>query len=69
MRQNWWFVFLITAVVIDGLAYWMKTQAQPMSVFDVYNEYTINHQPLVPMLFGPLFTVIGSYFIANTLTK
>ena len=69
MRKTWWFVFFVSVIVIDGLSYWMKTQAQPISIFDVYHEYSVNHQALTPLLIGPLFTVMGSYFIANLLGK
>ena len=68
--KYWWVVFVIAAAVLDGLTYFFKQQAVvPISVFDVYREYNVNHQALGPMLFGPFITLMGSYLIACVLVK
>ena len=41
----------------------------PVSILDVYDEYVNNHQPLLPIIFGPIFTIMASYFIANVFFK
>ena len=69
IKKTWWIVFVMIAVAIDGLSYWFKVTANPISVFDVYTEYDKNHQDLMPMLFGPAFTLLTSYFIASFIVK
>ena len=69
-RKYWWFVFLIAAAALDGLTYWFQRQAVvPISVVSIYNEYSVNHQALTPMLFGPFITITVSYLITTVLVK
>ena len=57
------------AVLIDGLSYVYRLTVVPVSILDVYDEYVNNHQPLLPIIFGPIFTIMASYFIANLFFK
>ena len=57
------------AVLIDGLSYWYRYTAVPISILDVYDEYWNNQQPLLPIIFGPIFTIMASYLIANLFLK
>ena len=67
--SRFWAVTVMLAVLIDGLSYSWRYTAVPISILDVYDEYVNNHQPLLPIIFGPIFTIMASYFIANLFFK
>ena len=69
-KSYWWFVFVGAFFVIDYLTYVFQQQAVvPISVVSIYNEYSVNHQALTPMLFGPFITITVSYLITTVLVK
>ena len=57
------------AAIIDGISYWYRAVAIPVSILDVYDEWANNHQDILPMIFGPVFTLLLSYFIAGFFIK
>ena len=71
MKGKFWFwiVFLIVGLILDTVSYSTRMTAIPMSTFDVYDEYVNNHQNLFPMVLGPLFVWLSSYFITSLFIK
>ena len=67
--SRFWVVTVMLAVLIDGLSYWYRLTVIPVSILDVYDEYWNNQQPLLPIIFGPIFTIMASYLIANLFLK